>query len=199
MFNVVSSKKHDEFREDVEQMFDRLRIVYGDGAKDDYDHNDVIYVLYSHKKFGVIGSARLIPAGSKALTEEYMRRIKCEGKNKVYELSRVFFHIPQSAKVKESSEMLEIIKRDFYLGLYEALKTISISQKVKTFITVLTEEEHKAILQYGMWPFQKQGRVMIPKSEAKVYALGILPMSEPLYETFLTRRQAYESRMQHVF
>lgn len=199
MFNVVSAKKRNEFVKDVDQMFDRLQMIYGDQATDQYDHDEVIYVLYSHKKFGVIGSARLIPAGCNAITKDYLCRLKWDAKNKIYELSRVAFHIPRDNKVTESDEMVDLIRRDFYQGLYESLKTISISQRVKTFISILSEEEHKAVQSYGLWPFEKQGKVILSQLGSKVCAFGVLPMSETLYKKFLHHRQSYETQLRQSY
>lgn len=195
MFNVVSPKKRAEFAEDLQQMFDRLAIEYGNQGRDAYDHDQAIYVICSHKKFGVIGGARLIPMDAQAITKDFLKRLKFNSKQKIYEISRVFFHIPNNQDIHESSEMFELICRDFYQGLFEALKTISIAQKVKAFISVLSMEDHKDVLHYGLWPFEKQAKIASPYNNDEPYVLGIMPMNERLYETFLMRRSNHEQKL----
>lgn len=192
MFTVVTQKKIPEFEKEMQQMHRCLIDVYGKDYRDAYDHDETMYLLYSHKKFGVIGGARIIPSGRGAIMQDFLSRIKIEGKNKVFEVSRVFFHIPNEGGLKESEAMYNVIRRDFYQGFYEALKTISIAQKVKTFVSVLSEEEHQMVKEFGMWPFDREGRVLLPKLSKSPFVAGLLPMSQKLYEKFLDQRQDYE-------
>jgi hypothetical protein len=192
MFNLIPPKKRSEFKDDLNQMFTLLELELGKNALDAFDHDEAYYLVYSHKKFGVIGGARLIPIDSPAMTSDLLKRLKFNTKQKIWELSRVFFHLPEDTAKDESEKMFELICRDFYQGMYDSLKTISIAQKIRSFITVLPFDDHQDVLHFGFWPFDKQASISSPYKDKEPYVVGFMPMNQDMYDVFIQRRMSYE-------
>lgn len=195
MFNLITPKKREEFNKELNQMFVAIQKEIPEYASDIFDHEKANYLVFSHKKFGVIGGARLIPIDADVLTSDLLKRLKFHTKQKIWEISRVYFHIPEDKIKDEHPIALEVIRRDFYLGMYDSLKTISIAQKIKTFITALPVESHKEICSYGFWPFDKQANFSSPYKDNKQFVVGIMPMNAERYETFVQRRLTLEMKV----
>lgn len=192
MFNMIPPKKREEFKVELNQMFKLLELEHGPSFRDQFDHDDTNYLIFSHKKFGVIGGARLIPIEYPALTSDLLKRLKFQSKHKIWELSRIFFHIPIEKAKDEHEKSIELIRRDFYQGMYDSLKTISIAQKIKSFITVIDFDGHQEILNLGFWPFDKQAKITSPHNCGKPYVVGFMPMNADSYDMFVKRRLSYE-------
>lgn len=192
MFNLIAPKKRVEFKEDIDQMFKLLELEHGKHARDNFDHDEAYYLVYSHKKFGVIGGARLIPIEAPAMTSDLLKRLKFSSKHKIWELSRVFFHLPEETAKDESEKMSELICRDFYQSMYDSLKTISIAQKIRSYITVLAFEDHQDVLHYGFWPFDKQASIASPYNDKEPYVVGFMTMNQDMYDVFVQRRVSFE-------
>lgn len=192
MFNLITPKKRVECADELAQMFAILEKEYGKRARDKFDHDNAQYLVYSHKKFGVVGGARIIPIDQQALTTDFLKRLKFEPKMKVWEISRLFFHLPEETAQDEQEKMFELLCRDFYQNMYDSLKTVSIAQKVRAFVTVLPEEEHRSILHFGLWPFEKQGKLSSPYNCGQQYVFGYMPMNDQTYEAFINRRLSHE-------
>lgn len=192
MFNLITPKKRDESQKELNQMFKHLKTEYGALARDHCDHEEAQYLVYSHKKFGVIGGARLIPIDQQALTTDLLKRLKFEPRMKIWEISRIFFQLPEDISADEREKMHEIVCRDFYRNMYDSLKTISIAQKIKAFITVLPLERHQTVLNLGLWAFEKQGHIASPHKDNQKYVFGFMPMNEDTYTLFQNRRVACE-------
>lgn len=195
MFNLITPKKREEFKKELDQMFVSIQKEMPEYASDEYDHEKANYLVFSHKKFGVIGGARIISIDANVLTSDLLKRLKFHSKQKIWEISRVFFHIPQDKIKDEHPVALDVIRRDFYLGMYDSLKTISIAQKIKMFVTALPAESHHEICSYGVWPFDKQANFSSPYKDDKQFVVGIMPMNAELYETFVQRRLSLETKV----
>jgi N-acyl-L-homoserine lactone synthetase len=192
MFNLIPPKKRAEFSQDIDQMFALLKLEFGENVIDIYDHDKTQYLVYSHKKYGVIGGARLIPIDAPGLTTDLLKRLQFQPKQKMWELSRIFFHLPDTGSKEESIRQYELMRRDFFQNLYDSLKTISIAQKIKGFITILHEDVHKEILLKGFWPFDKQAKITSPFKDGEPYVIGFMPMNDAMYELFIQRRLSFE-------
>ncbi|GEM_PF-4268778 len=193
MFNLITPKKRDECSKELAQMFDLIEKEYGPHSRDKFDHDEAQYLVYSHKKFGVIGGARLIPIDEMALTTDLLKRLKFQSKHKIWEISRIFFHLPHEKAKDEKENMFDLICRDFYQNMYDSLKTISIAQKIRTFVTVLPVDEHHNVLSFGLWPFEKQGQVASPYNDGEQFVFGYMPMNEQTYDMFINRRSTHEN------
>jgi len=193
MFNLIPPKKREEYSKEIKQMFSLIEREHGKSARDEFDHDQTHYLIYSHKKFGVIGGARLIPIDQPVLTSDLLKRLQFKSNQKIWEMSRIFFHLPSETAKDESEKMFNLIRQDFYQNMYDSLKTISIAQKIKAFITVLPTEGHKDILNMGLWPFEKQAQIASPFKDSRSYILGIMPMNAQTYEAFVHRRRSSES------
>jgi N-acyl-L-homoserine lactone synthetase len=192
MFNLISPKKRAEFKSDLDQMFTLLKEEFGDDVLDQYDHSCTQYLVYYHKKYGVIGGARLIPIEAPILTGELIKRIQFQPKQKIWELSRIFFRLPADNTEPPLSHQYELMRRDFFQNLYDSLRTISIAQKIKAFVTILQEDTHKEVLQMGLWPFDKQAMITSPVGDDKQYIVGYMTMNNDTYEIFTQRRLSFE-------
>lgn len=193
MFNLITPKKRADYDKELSQMFDLLQLEMGPKFQDSFDHEDANYLIFSHKKFGIIGGARLIPIESPALTSDLIKRLQFKTSNKIWELSRIFFHVPYEKAKDEHEKSIDLIRRDFYLGMYDSLRTISVAQKIKTFVTVLEADAHQQVLKNGMWPFSKQAKIASPYHDDQEHIVGIMPMNANLYESFVQRRMASDT------
>lgn len=193
MFNLITPKKRADYDRELSEMFERLQLEVGPKFQDCFDHEKANYLIFSHKKFGIIGGARLIPIDAPALTSDLIRRLQFKTKNKIWEISRIFFHIPYENAKDEHEKSIDHIRQDFYLGMYDSLKTISIAQKIKTFVTVLDTNTHQEVLKNGMWPFSKQAKIASPYRDGEEHIVGIMPMNAELYESFVQRRMSMDS------
>lgn len=192
MFNLITPKKRTEFKKEMDQMHTLLSREFGESYRDEFDHAQTNYLVFCHKKFGVIGGARLISIDAPVLTTDFLNRLKFQSKHKIWEMSRVFFHIPEEKAKDENQKAMELIRRDFFQGLYDSLQTISIAQKIKVFISVLPLESHQEATQSGLWPFDKQAKIASPYKDNNPYVVGIMPMNVSMYDTFTKRRMSCE-------
>lgn len=192
MFNLISPKKRVEFKEDLDQMMTLLKQEFGENVLDQYDHQYTQYLVYYHKKYGVIGGARLIPIEAPVMTGDLLKRIHFQPKTKIWEISRIFFRLPSNMPEPEKAHQYELMRRDFFQNIYDSLKTISIAQKIKAFVTILPEETHKEALALGLWPFDKQAQIKSPKGDDKSYIVGYMTMNNETYEIFTQRRMSFE-------
>lgn len=188
MFNLITPKKRAEHDKELSRMFELLKLEMGSKFQDSFDHEKANYLVFSHKKFGIIGGARLIPIDAPALTSDLIKRLQFKTNNKIWEISRVFFHVPIEKAKDEHEKSLDLIRHDFYLGMYDSLKTISVAQKIKTFVTVLETSAHQDVIKNGMWPFSKQARIASPYGDGKEHIVGIMPMNAGIYESFVQQR-----------
>lgn len=171
MLHIITPNERHSYVDMVSQMFAHLNSESSKNAhqKDEFDTSEAIYCVYIDDRFGLIGSARLLPRP--ALLADL---IKLEdGENGYWECNRVFFDIDEDAPIHEDPDAFNEVTQQFYQELYKGIKGFAKTYGIKTLLSVNPFDEHKDIAFFGQWPFEVESLIDLEsKGEAATFAVG---------------------------
>lgn len=171
MLFIITPNEHHIYADMIFQMFTHLNSESSKNAyqKDEFDTSDTIYCVYTDDRFGLIGSARLLP--HPALLAGH---IELENREWDYwECSRVFFDIPEDAPVHEDPDAFREITQQFYQELYKGIKEVAKPYGIKKLVTVNPFDEHQDIVYFGHWPFEVESLIDLKsRGEISTFAVG---------------------------
>ena len=159
MLHIITSGEHHQHEEMIAQMFLHLNSESSKNAyqKDEFDTREAVYCIYVDDRFGLIGSARLLPYP--ALLGEH---IELEGDGHTYwECNRVFFDIDENHPVHEDPAAFLAVARRFYQELYKGIEDFTKTYGINTLVSVNPVDEHEDIVFFGQWPFEVESLVEI--------------------------------------
>jgi N-acyl-L-homoserine lactone synthetase len=159
MLHIITPGEHHHHADMIARMFAHLNSESSKNAyrKDEFDTHEAIYCIYVDDRFGVIGSARILP--HPALLSDH---IELEGNDHTYwECNRVFFDIDENHPVHEDPAAFLAIARRFYQELYKSIEEFAKTYGIKTLVFVNPVDEHEDIVFFGQWPFEVESLVEI--------------------------------------
>lgn len=176
-FNFVTPENRSEFRELMQAYFERMALVWGAIALDDYDTQNASYVVCEHHDFGVIGGLRLLPTLGPKLSDDSLTEAGVSlYDDQTWEATKLFFYLPEDHPIQEEEEF-DIMCTQFYTAIWEYLQEIC---PIEMIVTLLPECEHVDVKFFGEWPFILESTVKNPfgTEDGEEYILGVLKLDE---------------------
>ena len=158
MFLTVMPGGHKASRDVLEDMFSHLEEDYINLPDEDDDENS-IYIIAKQPDIGIIGSARIVERSLSDLPEEVFFSETVDTSvpfSSFWECNRIYFSIESYSKIHEDPAQFEKICRAFYQGLYETLRSLSLSKNLDFMFVESDPEEHEDIRFFGHWPFKHE-------------------------------------------
>jgi len=172
MLHIITPGERHIYTDMISQMFSHLDSESSKNAhqKDEFDTPEAIYCIYVDDRFGLIGSARILPRP--ALLANHIN-LEAD-KDGYWELNRVFFDIDEDAPIhEEDPDAFREITQQFYQELYKGIKEFSKVYGIKTLVSVNTFDEHEDIVYFGQWPFEVESLVDLEsKGKVTTFAVG---------------------------
>lgn len=136
------------------------------------------FILYNHKKYGVIGGSRISKLDEKHRVTKYFNQMGYMIKNFVV-AEEVFFHLSNDSPIHNDEDLFHDLCKSFYTGLYHAMMLQGRLHQKLTLITANDLEDHEDIKYFGNWPFVMEH--LIPAGDENCeLIMGIIPMiSQP--------------------
>src|ERR1700733_4692071 len=99
MLHIITPNERPIYADMISQMFVHLNSENSKNAwqKDEFDNEEAVYCIYIDDRFGITGSARLLPRP--ALLADHVQ-VK-EGEDGYWECNRVFFDIHEDQAIHE--------------------------------------------------------------------------------------------------
>lgn len=177
IFYFITTETREKHRTYMQEYFEKLAMVCGEIALDNYDTQNAHYVVCVHPKYGVIGGLRLLSTmGPKLSDESLMGSGVALQDDETWEASKLFFYLPSDDRIQNLPEEFDRLCESFYSGLWEFLQSVC---KIEMLVTLLPEEEHQDASHFGQWPFVLESPVSNPfDHDAEEYILGVLKIFE---------------------
>jgi N-acyl-L-homoserine lactone synthetase len=159
MLHIITPGEHHQYVDMIAQMFLHLNSQSAKNAyqKDEFDTHEAIYCVYIDDRFGLIGSARILPYP--ALLADHIQLEKDD--HNYWECNRVFFDIDENYPIHEDLEAFLAVIQRFYQELYKGIEEFTKTHGIKTLVSVNPVEEHEDIVFFGKWPFEVESLVGI--------------------------------------
>lgn len=171
MLHIITPNEQYQHTDLISQMFAHLNSESSKNAylKDEFDTPEATYCIYIDDRFGIIGSARLLP--HPALLAGHIELE--EGGEGYWECNRVFFDIHEDAPVHEDPDAFSEITQQFYQELYKGIKDFTGSYGINTLVFVNPVDEHEDITFFGQWPFEIESLIDIESNGVvSTFAVG---------------------------
>jgi hypothetical protein len=145
VFSIILPKNRQKNVSRLEAMFEKR------GGRDAKDTDETIYIVYENPGQSLFGSARVSPVSQSILTDVgFFDQENCQTLG-LLELSLVSF---DDSHLLPSDPNKEIFKSWFYTGLTEVLRTLSLTQNLKGYVTVNTPEAYRSCTDFGAFSFE---------------------------------------------
>lgn len=159
MFTVILPKDRLRHKLLLERMFLKREGFKQEPGKDSFDTRETLYIVYENPTIGMYGSVRVNPLRHSLVCKRGLLS-KSFSPNKTFmEVSFVSFDVVGDLN---ESPNFDFHTHRFYKGLYEALRTLAISQDYAGYLSVNWPDEHDDCAFFGQWPFQKLFDVDVP-------------------------------------
>ena len=172
MIHIITPNEHHTYTDMISEMFAHLNSESSKNAyqKDEFDTPEAIYCVYIDDRFGLIGSARLLP--HPALLADHIELE--EGEDGYWECNRVFFDIHEDAPIhEEDPDAFREITQQFYQELYKGIQGFAKNYGIKALVSVNPVDEHEDITFFGQWPFDVESLVDIESNGmVSTFAVG---------------------------
>jgi N-acyl-L-homoserine lactone synthetase len=171
MLHIITPNEQHTYSDMISEMFAHLNSESSKYAyqKDDFDTPEAIYCAYIDDRFGLIGSARLLPRP--ALLADHVKLD--DGEDGYWECNRVFFDIHEDAPIHEDPDAFREITQQFYQNLYKGIKDFTESYGINALVFVNPVDEHEDMVFFGQWPFEVESLIDIESNGAlSTFAVG---------------------------
>lgn len=159
MFSVILPKDRLQHKKKLERMFMSREGFLQSPGKDPFDTKETIYIVYENPHMGIFGSVRVNPLRHSLVCERGLLSRSFSSQKPFMEVSFVSFDV--KGDLNENPNF-DIYTHHFYTGLYEALKTLALTQDFAGYVSVNWPWEHDDCVFFGQWPFQKLFDVDVP-------------------------------------
>jgi len=172
VLHVITPRERHQYADMVSQMFAHLNSGSAQNAcqKDEFDTSEAIYCIYIDDRFGLMGSARIVPYP--ALLAGH---IELEGDEGGYwECNRVFFDIHEDEKIHENPDAFLAVAQRFYQEFYQGIKEFAKNYGIETLVFVNPVDEHEDMVFFGQWPFEVESLIDLeePDGDVSTFAVG---------------------------
>lgn len=171
MLHIITPNEHRHCAGVISEMFAHLNSESSKNAyqKDEFDTPEAIYCVYIDDRFGLIGSARLLP--HPALLSNHIELE--EGADGYWECNRVFFDIHEDSPIHEDPIAFRALTQQFYQELYKGIKEFTANYGINALVFVNPIDEHEDMIFFGQWPFEVESFVDIDTNGmASTFAVG---------------------------
>ena len=171
MLHIITPDEHHHYTDMIARMFAHLNSESSKNAyqKDEFDTHEAIYCIYVDDRFGLIGSARLLPYP--ALLAGHIE-LGGDGHN-YWECNRVFFDIDENHPVHDDLDAFLAVARQFYQELYKGIEGFTKTYGIKNLVSVNSVDEHEDMVFFGRWPFEVESLVDIDcNGQVSTFAVG---------------------------
>ncbi len=175
-YHFVTPDNRNDWREHMHDFFSRSAEELGENAIDKYDTQNARYLVCVHKEYGVIGGLRLLSSTTPRLSDRVLKQeSKVSSDVHLWEISKLYFHLPPSSLIHSSPMKFDKLCRKFYTDIWEILST---SSYFGALISLLPVEEHRDVSYFGKWRFNDETLVDNPycpgKNQEDQYVFGVL-------------------------
>ncbi len=174
MLHIIPPHERHHYTDMISQMFAHLDSESSKNTyqKDEFDTPEAVYCIYIDDRFGLIGSARLLP--HPALLAGHIELEEDDDEDDYWECNRVFFDIHEDAPIhEEDPDAFREITQQFYQELYKGIKGFTESYGINAVVFVNPVDEHEDILFFGQWPFDVESLIDIESNgEVSTFAVG---------------------------
>ena len=171
MLHIITPNEHHIHADMISQMFAHLNSESSKNAwqRDEFDTLETIYCVYIDDRFGLIGSARILPRPA-WLANHIELEEDAEG---YWECNRVFFDIHEDAPVHDNLDAFREITQQFYQELYKSIKEFARTYGIGSMLSVNLFDEHEDIVHFGQWPFDIESLIDLKSNgEVSTFAVG---------------------------
>lgn len=142
-----------------------------------------VFFIYIDRDYGLVGGAKLSPAGSTAYNALYRRSMGIALGDKVWECSHVFFDIDGIEELERYESKAYALTKRFYHDLFEGIREFAMKKGIKYMITCHGEEVHEELRYAGSWPFVVELMHTDQMDNARE-VFGVLSMTAESYAKF---------------
>jgi len=171
MLHIITPNEHHIHADMISQVFAHLNSESSKNAwqRDEFDTPEAIYCVYIDDRFGLIGSARILPRPAWLANHIELE----EDADGCWECNRVFFDIHEDAPVHEDPDAFNEITQQFYQELYKGIEEFAKTYGIGSMLSVNPFDEHEDIVHFGQWPFDIESLIDIESNgEVSTFAVG---------------------------